>query len=478
MKVAFQAGVLQVWLDEAGLEFDHVDGASGGCFNLAMVCQEMSGTQIADNWRGLPVNEAIDPNWSEYPKLFYAESLMELDRMRERVFTRWGLDWEAIRASPVEATFNTYNFTRHELAVVEPAAMSEDMLVACVSLPMWFPPIVIDGETYIDAVFITDANLEEAIRRGADELWIIWTVSERSEWQAGFVGNYFGIIETAANGHFRRALRRIEAGEFGRPIEVKLLRAVVPLHYLVNANADRVTQAVERGVEAARAWCEEEGIELKAPGRPPPDDPTRLSFTEEMKGYVTFGEADYDRGYRQGREDRTACMFHLTITAEGVERFIADPGHEAPAQGWIECERLGGRLPVEQGRFNLFVDTGDPSRRRMRYRLFFQDGDGNPRTLTGYKVIEDDPGFDVWDDTTTLFTSILEGHVEDGQEGDPLARGILRIHVPDFLKQLTTFRVEGASAPRRAALLARFGALFMGSLWDVYARRLLSSSPV
>jgi predicted acylesterase/phospholipase RssA len=29
IKVAFQAGVLQVWLDEAGLKFDHVDGASG-----------------------------------------------------------------------------------------------------------------------------------------------------------------------------------------------------------------------------------------------------------------------------------------------------------------------------------------------------------------------------------------------------------------------------------------------------------------
>jgi len=29
IKVAFQAGVLQVWLDEAGLRFDHADGASG-----------------------------------------------------------------------------------------------------------------------------------------------------------------------------------------------------------------------------------------------------------------------------------------------------------------------------------------------------------------------------------------------------------------------------------------------------------------
>jgi hypothetical protein len=43
--------VLQVWLDEAGLRFDHVDGASGGTFNLAMLCQGISGTEIADNWR-------------------------------------------------------------------------------------------------------------------------------------------------------------------------------------------------------------------------------------------------------------------------------------------------------------------------------------------------------------------------------------------------------------------------------------------
>ena len=51
LKVAFQAGVLQVWLDEAGLKFDHADGASGGCFNLAMYCQGYNGKKIADNWR-------------------------------------------------------------------------------------------------------------------------------------------------------------------------------------------------------------------------------------------------------------------------------------------------------------------------------------------------------------------------------------------------------------------------------------------
>src|SRR5580704_396068 len=79
-------------------------------------------------------------------------------------------------------TFNYYNFSKYKLEIAEPAAMDEDKLVASVSLPMWFPPVIIDGDTCIDAVYNTDANLEEAIRRGADELWVIWTVSEAGTW--------------------------------------------------------------------------------------------------------------------------------------------------------------------------------------------------------------------------------------------------------------------------------------------------------
>ena len=75
----------------------------------------------------------------------------------------------------------------------------------------------------------------------------------------------------------------------------------------------------------------------------------------------------------------------------------------------MKCEALGGELPVEKGVFNLFVDQGDPSLKRMLYRLFFRDGDGRPLTLSGFKVVEDDPGSDLWTDTTTLFTRILRG---------------------------------------------------------------------
>jgi predicted acylesterase/phospholipase RssA len=489
IKVAFQGGVLQVWLDEAGLTFDHADGASGGSFNLAMYCQGMSGAQIADNWRNLSPYLGVDFNLDEYAKLFYAESLFTLDRYRKNVFPGWGLDWDRIRASEREATFNVYNFSKHELEVITPERMTEDHLAACVSLPMWFPPVIIDGDTYIDPVFITDANLEEAIRRGADELWVVWTVSERGEWNDGFAANYFQIIETSANGHFKRMVRRIEEnnaaitegrdGEFGRRIELKILKAEVPLHYLINLSSDRLKEAVNRGVRDARRWCVEQGIPLSSQDGPRPDDPTKLRFTEEMKGYVTLGETDYDAGFREGRKNGTFLMFHLTIEVDGVEHFVSNPEREATAEGYVSCEALGGRLPVEKGLFNLFVYEKDPSRRRMRYRLFFRDGDGRPLTLSGFKVIEDDPGSDLWTDTTTLFTRILEGHVgpEEEERAQIVASGIINIHLLDFLRQLTTFRTEGPTAAERASALTRFGKLFLGDLWDVYARRVLSSSP-
>jgi len=472
IKVAYQAGVLQVWLDEAGLAFDHADGASGGCFNLAMWTQGMSGTQIADAWRNANPRMGVDPNWSEYIKFFWGESLFELDAYRKYVFPEWGLDFDAIRASRREATFNVYNFSKHELRIVEPREMTEDLLVASVSLPMWFPPVRIDGDTYIDSVFNTDANLEEAIRRGADEVWVIWTVSERGEWHDGFIGNYFGIIEAAANGRYRQVLQRIERGEFGRPIRVRELKAEVPLHYLINFSRDRVREAVNRGVEDARRWCAEQGIALtpSIPIPPPAQESrTSLQFTEDMKGYCAIGEPDPKRGYDRGRDEGSAMHAHMTIKVDDVDRFVAEPRHEAAIEGWVTSP-FGERRPVERGVFNLFVDEGDPSKKRMLYRCLFTGTSGEPLTLSGEKLVEDDQGFDLWGDTTTLFV-----HIEEN--GAVRAAGIIRLTVLDLMKQLASFRVEGPTLGERTAAMARFGAFFLGRLWDVYARQVISYGP-
>jgi predicted patatin/cPLA2 family phospholipase len=273
LKIPFQAGVLQVWLDEAGIEFDHGDGVSAACFNLAMWAQGMSGKQIADNWRNFNPTSAVDVNWSQLPLLFFAESFFELDSFRKKIFPRWGIDLERIRISKRDATFNVYNFSKHYLRPVTTPDLTEDFLIATGSLPVFFPPVKIEGDTYIDAVFNTATNLEEAIRRGADELWVIWTTSERGKWGKGFLGNFFGIFEATANYSYRRVLTRIEAnnnaierglnGEFGRPITVREIKAEVGLHYLFNFKRSRFPETVEQGVKAARAWCDANNVKRK-----------------------------------------------------------------------------------------------------------------------------------------------------------------------------------------------------------------------
>ena len=200
-----------------------------------------------------------------------------------------------------------------------------------------------------------------------------------------------------------------------------------------------------------------------------------LQFTEEMKGYLAFGAANFEDGYKEGRRADSYFMFHLTIQIEDVDRFVDSSERRAIAEGYIECERLGGRRNVEHGEVNLLVDTGSKHSKHMDYRLFFHDDQGEPVTLSGFKEVQHNVGLDVWADTTTLMTNLLRGHV--GRENEPsaeiLASGKLKIRPEDFLHQLTTFRTGGRTRVDRAEALEKFGKAFFGDLWNVYGPSLM-----
>jgi cholesterol oxidase len=225
--------------------------------------------------------------------------------------------------------------------------------------------------------------------------------------------------------------------------------------------------AVDKPSTADAAAAPVAGTEpVPASGKPK----VALEFTEEMKGYITLGESDFQTGFRQGKADGNFFMFHLTIETDDVERFVADPDHQATTRGWVSCETLGGKLPVQSGIFNLFVDTDDPELIKMLYRLYFADGAGNPLTMSGFKLVKDDPGYDLWSDTSTLYTRILSGHVDAAAEPDAeiVAAGIIVIYLTDFAHQLTTFRTHGGSLADRARAVDEFGRLFLGKLWRIY----------
>lgn len=82
-----------------------------------------------------------------------------------------------------------------------------------------------------------------------------------------------------------------------------------------------------------------------------------------------LGAADFQAGAEP--QDAYRLRFRLTIASPDIAAFLSDPAHPARADGYIQCERLGGRLFVERGSFNLFVDAS-AGQRRMLYCLHFR----------------------------------------------------------------------------------------------------------
>jgi hypothetical protein len=194
-----------------------------------------------------------------------------------------------------------------------------------------------------------------------------------------------------------------------------------------------------------------------------------LRFSEVMVGHIGFGASSYETGDAAENEVR----IEATIAIDDIDRFIADPAHHAMLRGRVVVG--GAPARIEQGWFELFPDA-ESGVGRMRYRLWYRDPAGSPRTLRGVKEIK--PGLHAWRDTTTLFVRVMKGHdrgredhVSAGDRDATLALGIARITLPAFLKQVTTFRSVGGSLFQRLAAKPRFSLLFAGQLWRWYIPR-------
>ena len=66
-------------------------------------------------------------------------------------------------------------------------------------------------------MWIKDANLLEAVRRGCDELWVVWCIGNSPRWGTGPLEQYVHMIELSANGAL--------AGELAQIAEINERRA-------------------------------------------------------------------------------------------------------------------------------------------------------------------------------------------------------------------------------------------------------------
>ncbi|MEP6741736.1 MAG: GMC oxidoreductase [bacterium] len=203
-----------------------------------------------------------------------------------------------------------------------------------------------------------------------------------------------------------------------------------------------------------------------------------VRFSESMSGYfstsVTDDGADaYKRGSVQGRADGSPFQFILTIISDDLERTIADVNYVSPMLGSVLAPALSTQaLTVTEGQFNYFLlDRERVETKRMQYKMKISSVEGKTFFFYGFKVIHDDPGIDSWSDTTTLYITLHEG---DDDQGRVLGKGILRIPIASFMRQLTTMQVTNAKGlTERWQAMLKFGRFFGGQLVDTYGANMM-----
>ncbi len=154
-----------------------------------------------------------------------------------------------------------------------------------------------------------------------------------------------------------------------------------------------------------------------------------LRFSERMSGYLAEGATDFEEGERKGKERGHRLSFDVKIEVESVSDFVRLSGQKAKMSGNLSYKPLGQQLPIRDGVFTLFRPDPASGTRQITYAFDFSGQDGADYSLYGYKVIRDDPGIDVFDDMTRLFTRIHKGR---GGNEPPIAAGILLSGWPIF----------------------------------------------
>ncbi len=481
MRVAWQAGVLLA-LEEAGLRFRHFDGASGGTLNLAMLLSGLSPAEMAQRWRALDLKDFI----SLLPLEDYLKgawpAMGDADGVRDKVFPGLGIDFDRLRACEnVSATFNVCNFTRKTLEAIDHPALEPALLVAAMSLPAFMPAVQWKGMTYTDAVWIKDTNLWEAVKRGAEELWLLWCIGNTPTYRDGAFPQYVHMIEMSANGalfeeldRIRDLNARIQRGDspFGQrqPIQLHVIKPsqALPLDPDFYLGRVRAESLIALGHQAATDYLNSlspEGLPLTPEVTAMLDAAPGLSFRETMSGPFSLGATDPEAGTAGSAPVLT---MHATIFIQELDRFLSDPTHLGSLSGTIDYPPFGAPIDAHHGVFRLFSPTTEPNTKYMVYELAFER-DGEPFYLAGHKVVRQDAGFDLWKDTTTLLTKLHRGA---DANGEVIGAGILRLGVSELIRLLGTVEVPNAGPAQRAEAVARFGNFFLGELWDTYGRHL------
>jgi len=202
---------------------------------------------------------------------------------------------------------------------------------------------------------------------------------------------------------------------------------------------------------------------------------TTLTFQETMSGFFALDQTEYKKGANSGKDNDTSLAMHASVKIKDMNRFVNDPKHTGELSGTIDFPPLGTGIAAHTGAFNLFKPTDSPDETHMVYELGFEH-DNQTYYLAGHKIVKDDPGFDLWSDTTTLFTTLHKG---TDKSGEVCGAGILKLGIKELIELVSTIEVlDAENTSDKLATMQAFGSFFLGELWDTYAVSKLSDPRV
>ena len=356
MRVSYQAGVL-VALDEAGLKFHHVDGTSGGTLNLSMVLSGLPAADICERWRTLapryfaaplPLRHYLSsPHWS---------ALGSAAGLRDHVFPHLGINPTAIRAAEgVTGTYNLANFASKTSEVIEHTDVDTDLLVAGVSLPMLMPAVDRRGTPYTDAVWIRDSNVPEAVRRGSDEVWLIWCIGNTPQYRTGLFRQYVHMIEMAATGSLLGDLGRLAADPHGQQLRLHVIKPPSPLPLDPAYFFGRVDAAalIDRGYQDTLRYLRDPRP-LTAPWSPEvtrmEDAAPAVAIRVDLDGPFALGYREPDAGAAAGRAAGTSLRANLRLEAPVP---LSSTGSAMAVVGHLDVPGWPGRTLIGEGRASI-----------------------------------------------------------------------------------------------------------------------------
>ncbi|MEU9080416.1 patatin-like phospholipase family protein [Kitasatospora sp. NPDC048538] len=333
MRVAWQTGVVRA-LHEYGLGFDHVDGTSGGIMTTGMLLSGQDPAEMARRWSALDVHDftaALPPGdylrgpWS-------LPALGSADGVRHKVLPALGIDVDAVRAAPLEGTFNLVDFTTKACVAVPHTEIDLDLMTAGMSLPLFMPPLRRDGHVWTDAVWVKDANLGEALRRGAEEVWLVWCIGNSRYWGDGPLEQYVHMIEMSANGGLFAELAAAQ-----RPFVLHVVKPAHPLPLDPEFFTGRITADTLIDTGYRDAWDYLDTARPTGVAKDPTctvmrDAPRGVRVRERLRGTVGGADLALD------------LVVELPLPADG------EPSPGARLVGHVDHPPWGGRLPLAGGR--------------------------------------------------------------------------------------------------------------------------------